>query len=149
MTKRFLRQQIIDGDLGWLIPWGRERGIAPVEGAGPGGLPTVEEAAKAVGRSGRWLRMQMAKGAVRYTTVGRTPYPVKTFLLEMLARNEHPSRSEGAARPGRYGRPIATSEEGNGGANLPKAKKTMVEARRAAAEVRESRRQARESRGMK
>ena len=147
MTNRLIRQQIIDGDFGRLVDWGRERGIGLVEGSGPGGLPTVEEAAKAVGRTGRWLRLEMAKGAVRYTTVGRTPYPAKTFLLEMLATNEHPSRLERAARPGRYGRPvgdIATSEPTNGGVNPPKPRRMMAEARKAAAELRESRRRARE-----
>jgi len=128
-----------------LIAWGLEQGIGLVEGSGPMKLPTVEEAAKANGHSDRWIRDRMAKGLIHYTTVGRTPYPVKTFLLEMLARNEHPSRFEGAARPGRYGRPIVASEEGNGETNLPKPKKMMVEARKAAAELRESRsRRARE-----
>jgi hypothetical protein len=130
-----------------LIAWGLEQGIGLVEGSGPMKIPTVKEAAKASGHSDRWIRDRMAKGLIRYTTVGRTPYPAKTFMLEMLATNEHPSRLERAARPGRYGRPvgdIATSEPTNGGMNPPKPKRMMIEARKAAAELRESRRRAKE-----
>jgi hypothetical protein len=32
----------------------------------------------------------MAEGVIRFTTVGRTPFPTPTFLIEMLEANERP-----------------------------------------------------------
>jgi hypothetical protein len=131
-----------------LLAWGLEHGIGLVEGTGPSGVPTVDEAAKAADRSSRWLRGQMAKGVVGYKMIGRTPYPNKTCLIELFAANEHPPRQTlPTPRPGRYGRPvgdIATSEPTNGGASPPKPRRMMTEARAAAAELRERRRRARE-----
>jgi hypothetical protein len=59
-----------------------------VLGTGPNRLPTVDEAALAAQRSPRWVRMEMDKGKIRYTRIGRTPYPVQSFLNELLATNE-------------------------------------------------------------
>jgi hypothetical protein len=64
---------------------------APIYGSGPHGYPTVPEFARAVRKSTRWVRGMMARGLIRYTTVGRTPYPHPLAGSELMAANERPA----------------------------------------------------------
>jgi hypothetical protein len=64
---------------------------APIYGSGPNGYPTVAEFAQAMRKSTRTVRGMMARRLIRYTTVGRTPYPHPLAGSELMAANERPA----------------------------------------------------------
>jgi hypothetical protein len=72
-----------------------------ITGSGPHGFPTVEEFAAAANKSKRTIRGMMARGQIRFTRIGRTPYPHPSALRELMESNERAPQCAARSRPRR------------------------------------------------